>query len=290
MQNKLITVITPTYNRASFLKHTLQSVVNQTYPYWEVIVIDDGSTDGTEAMIECIGDTRIRYFYQKNQGASVARNNAFAHSRGEWITYLDSDDLFDPEYMQVIMESLRAHPEAIFAYPMGRQYLELYEDNILVERIDRTESEFHGGITVADIVNRKFRADIDGFIHSRRVIENGIRFDTSMKNLEDWEFIITICEKYPDEFLFVNKVLYTYSQRYGGDGVVSNTSYQEMANAFEYIYQKHKDDAFMRNQTWYPNRVNKWRNCAALHTNGDIPPMKYYYFPERWDTQQKNTT
>lgn len=96
MQNKLITVITPTYNRASFLKHTLQSVVNQTYPYWEVIVIDDGSTDGTEAMIECIGDTRIRYFYQKNQGASVARNNAFAHSRGEWITYLDSDDLFDP--------------------------------------------------------------------------------------------------------------------------------------------------------------------------------------------------
>src|SRR4029079_18702798 len=89
-----VSVIIPTYNRGTKVGKTLESVLAQTVTDLEVIVVDDGSSDGTEKVLaETFGD-RIRYFAQANQGVSTARNKRIAEARGDWLAFLDSDDVW----------------------------------------------------------------------------------------------------------------------------------------------------------------------------------------------------
>ena len=90
----MITVIIPTYNRRAFLEKAVNSVLKQTYRNFELIIVDDGSNDGTGKLIQSFPDRRIRYFYQKNKGVSSSRNLGIAQSRGDIIAFLDSDDFW----------------------------------------------------------------------------------------------------------------------------------------------------------------------------------------------------
>lgn len=98
----LVSIIMPSYNTGRFLVETIDSVLNQTYPYWELIIVDDCSTDNTD---DCIGpylaDPRIRYFKNEaNSGAAISRNRALREARGRWIAFLDSDDLWTPDKLE----------------------------------------------------------------------------------------------------------------------------------------------------------------------------------------------
>ncbi|WP_330413227.1 sugar transferase [Dorea formicigenerans] len=97
----LVSVIMPSYNTAPYIEETIQSVLNQTYTNWELIIVDDCSTDNTDEVLETIKDDRIRYFKnEKNSGAAVSRNKALREAKGQWIAYLDSDDLWMPEKLE----------------------------------------------------------------------------------------------------------------------------------------------------------------------------------------------
>ena len=97
----LVSIIMPSYNTASFIKETIQSVLDQTYTNWELIIVDDCSTDHTDEVLESIKDSRIRYFKNdKNSGAAASRNKALREARGQWIAYLDSDDLWLPQKLE----------------------------------------------------------------------------------------------------------------------------------------------------------------------------------------------
>lgn len=98
-ENKLVSIIMPSYNTERFICETVESVLAQTYEDWELIIVDDCSTDGTDAVIEkYLGDPRIRYLKnERNSGAAVSRNRALSEARGRWIAFLDSDDIWVPE-------------------------------------------------------------------------------------------------------------------------------------------------------------------------------------------------
>lgn len=97
----LVSVIMPSYNTAPYIKETIQSVLDQTYTNWELIIVDDCSTDNTEEVLATINDSRIRYFKnEKNSGAVVSRNKALREAKGQWIAFLDSDDLWMPEKLE----------------------------------------------------------------------------------------------------------------------------------------------------------------------------------------------
>lgn len=91
-ESPLISVIIPTYNRANFLHQAIESVLAQTYKNWELIIVDDGSTDNTSELVRKFTDKRIIYLYQENRGASAARNKGIQKAKGEYIAFLDSDD------------------------------------------------------------------------------------------------------------------------------------------------------------------------------------------------------
>jgi glycosyltransferase involved in cell wall biosynthesis len=122
-------VITPCYNQGHFLAEAIDSILAQSYPHRELIVVDDGSTDQTAAVAAGYGD-RIRYLYKPNAGLSAARNTGLLQATGEFVLFLDSDDALDPA-------AIERHVEAAAAHPSG--------------------TVFHGAHQCMDVAGRKLR-------------------------------------------------------------------------------------------------------------------------------------
>ncbi|OGO23189.1 MAG: hypothetical protein A2144_11180 [Chloroflexi bacterium RBG_16_50_9] len=116
-----VSVITPTYNRAHLISQSIQSVLNQTFSDFEIIIVDDGSTDNTREVLDSFKDPRIKYTWQENGGPSVARNTGIKASSGDYIVFLDSDDVLVRNALEKGVRVLDAHPEVGFSY--GQAYL-----------------------------------------------------------------------------------------------------------------------------------------------------------------------
>ena len=100
----MFSIIIPTYNRENHLPKAIESVLSQSFTDWELIIVDDGSTDNTSNVVASYNDPRIKYIYQENTERSAARNNGIRNAKGEWICFLDSDDVYAPNHLQVISE------------------------------------------------------------------------------------------------------------------------------------------------------------------------------------------
>ena len=100
--NDLVSIIMPSYNTGRFIRETIESVLAQSYPAWELIIVDDCSTDNTDYVVnQYLTDERIRYIKNDtNSGAAVSRNRALREAKGKWIAFLDSDDLWEPDKLQ----------------------------------------------------------------------------------------------------------------------------------------------------------------------------------------------
>ena len=110
-----VSAIIPTYNRKAFVREAVASVLDQTYGDYELIVVDDGSEDGTEEALQHY-DEKLQFVYQANQGVSVARNHGLALAQGEFIAFLDSDDLWLPEKLGVQVSCMDEHPGEQICY------------------------------------------------------------------------------------------------------------------------------------------------------------------------------
>lgn len=118
MQNSpLISVIMPTYNSARFIAEAVQSVINQTYAHWELLIVDDASTDETRQIVEGFTDPRVRYFLLSQQQGypSKVRNIGLSKAQGAFIGFLDSDDIFYPDALKLLIQALHTHPEWFIA-------------------------------------------------------------------------------------------------------------------------------------------------------------------------------
>lgn len=105
-------VVVPLYNKAPYIASALQSVLEQSVADFEIIVIDDGSTDNGPELVKALADPRIRLISQANGGVSRARNAGIALAHGEWVAFLDADDWLHPEYFATLIEAQHRHPEA----------------------------------------------------------------------------------------------------------------------------------------------------------------------------------
>lgn len=104
--NIKFSIIIPTYNRAHLISLPIESIISQSYKEWELIIIDDGSSDNTQQVVENYNDDRIKYFWQKNQERSTARNNGIDKATGDWICFLDSDDRYTPNYLEMLNKNI----------------------------------------------------------------------------------------------------------------------------------------------------------------------------------------
>lgn len=134
LNNPLVSVITPAYNAERFIAETIESVIDQTYTNWEMIVVDDQSTDDTAAIVESHAekDERIRFVQlEKNSGSAVARNTAMDHAKGKYLAFLDSDDLWMPNKLERQVAFMQ-EKDIAFSFT---KYVRMHEDGTLTRAI-----------------------------------------------------------------------------------------------------------------------------------------------------------
>lgn len=135
----MVSVIIPAYNRREFIGETVDSVLAQTYKDLEVIVVDDGSTDGTGDYLKSryAGESRFRYIWQQNAERSVARNTGILAAEGEYVAFLDSDDLWLPEKLEMQLQLLQSDPEMVMAV----SWFEWTDERSHLIRVDQSPSQ-----------------------------------------------------------------------------------------------------------------------------------------------------
>ena len=190
----MVSVIIPTYNRRESLTRALASVLEQSFRDWEVLVVDDGSEDGSRQAIRRLRDSRIRYVHQENQGVSSARNTGIRLSRFPWISFLDSDDYWKPAKLERQLEALRHR----------RQYRVIYSDEIWIRRGRRVNPKK---------IHRKYSGWIyhrclplciispSSVLMHRQVFEEQGLFDEAFPVCEDYELWLRIASRHPLLFL-----------------------------------------------------------------------------------------
>ncbi|AZA47482.1 glycosyltransferase family 2 protein [Chryseobacterium carnipullorum] len=192
MSNTVISVIVACYNQEQFLDECLQSVLEQTYPYWECIIVNDGSTDDTEKTAEkwIKKDPRFRYIYKENGGISSARNAGLEKSSGDYIQFLDSDDTIDREKFT---KSLAGDKE----YPLIISQFTIYKNNTHYKGYNHIEKAFVSFENIVFGWNLKFTIPIHCALISTKLLE-GFIFDTTLSINEDWLMWIYITKNNPE--------------------------------------------------------------------------------------------
>ncbi len=114
-------IIIPTYNRSAYLPKTIQSVIDQSFTDWECLVIDDGSTDNTEDVVKEFNEPRIKYFWKENEERSIARNYGIARAKGMFVCFLDSDDYYKSDHLQVLYKYILGKQKEAALYYTGME-------------------------------------------------------------------------------------------------------------------------------------------------------------------------
>lgn len=205
-----VSVIIPTYNREKVIERSVRSVLNQTYKNIEVIIVDDGSKDNTEEIINSINDERIIYYKQKNGGASKARNTGVKLSTSDYIAFHDSDDSWREDKLEKQMNYMMEHPEFSMVYC-----------DYLMHKVDGTTyavpndfnviGQLEGDMFLTLLVNNTIGTPT--MLLKKELFEEFEGFDDSLNCLEDWDFALRFSEYY--YIGYVNEVLMDAYQQPG---------------------------------------------------------------------------
>ncbi|MEK6374321.1 MAG: glycosyltransferase family 2 protein [Acidobacteriota bacterium] len=215
---KTISVIIPTYNYARYLRDAIDSVLAQTVAPLEIIVVDDGSTDDTPQVLTAYG-AKIRAIHQSNQGVAAARNTGVAAARGEYIAFLDSDDLWLPRKLELQIARLESDPSLGFVHCGA----ETFDGEATLDVLEGMEG------WVGEAILRLDRMVVpvpgSGILLPKRVIEEVGDFDVRLPPSDDWDLCYRVAARYP--IGFVPEVLVRY--RLHGSGIHLNIPKMENA-------------------------------------------------------------
>ncbi|HXH20121.1 MAG TPA: glycosyltransferase family A protein [Chitinophagales bacterium] len=186
--NPFFSVIIPTYNRGHMLRRPVESVINQTFASWELIIVDDGSTDNTRQVVESFADPRIRYIYQPNQERSAARNTGIKNSKGQYICFLDSDDYYLPAHLESFYKKITAEN-----FPVAMLYCDTVED--AGGRVTRIESYPVEARNAIEWVVQVTPGSPRTCVH-RSILEKH-RFNPSLTVGEDLDLWVRVLKEFP---------------------------------------------------------------------------------------------
>ena len=182
--NPKVSVIMPTYNRARFIKDAIKSVLNQSFKDFELIIINDGSTDATEKIILKFKDPRIIYIKKKkNKGLPSARNLGISRARGRYISYLDDDDIYYPRHLKRLSDFLDTHPGIGLVY--ADVEFKKYGKTFVPYSFDYSKKH----LEVDNIIS----GDVS-LMHRREVFDKAGYFDESLSFGEDWDMWLRISD------------------------------------------------------------------------------------------------
>ena len=202
-----VSVCIPTYNRRDYLKETLQSVFAQTYKDYEVVIVDDGSTDGTEEMIKQLG-CNVRYYWQKNAGEGAARNRLIELAGGKFITFIDSDDLLMPDAVERMVAAMQRESEPVIVYG---SYLRIDPYGNI---IGKSKRKLYSGFVTKYLFQDVFVHSCGSMFPKEAIVEAG-GFDESLRVCSPYILLLRLSLKYR----FIALVEPAFKRRRHGDNI-----------------------------------------------------------------------
>jgi glycosyltransferase involved in cell wall biosynthesis len=185
-----VSVIIPTYNRAYFLKEAIESVLKQTYPHFELLIIDDGSEDETATVVSRYQDKRIRYLFIPHQGVSKARNVGIKEARAKLIAFLDSDDLWLPKKLELQVKFFQNRPDALIC--QTEEIWIRYGRRVNPKKYHKKPS----GMIFKESLRRCLISP-SAVMMRRELFERVGLFDESMPACEDYDLWLRVTARYP---------------------------------------------------------------------------------------------
>ncbi|HLO87539.1 MAG TPA: glycosyltransferase [Nostocaceae cyanobacterium] len=250
-----ISVIIPAFNCESTIKRTIESVLNQTFTDWELIIINDGSTDATLDIISAFSDSRLKVFSFDNAGGNVSRNRGLKLAMGEFVSFLDGDDMWTSDKLLSQLKALQNNPQAAVAYSWT-DYID--ENDKIVISGGRLVA--NGNVYERLLLTNFLENGSNPLIRKEAIIELG-GFDENLSAAQDWDMWLRLAAK----FEFVNVPSAQILYRISANSVSSNLVRQERAclQVLEKAYQQ-KPSALRDN--WHLSLANlyKYLTCKAL--------------------------
>ncbi len=298
-----ISVVIPAYNAERTISKTVESVQKQTVSDIEIIVIDDGSTDRTLELIQGIQDERLKIFSYKNGGLPVARNRGISRARGEFISFIDADDMWTPDKLELQLAALQQHPEAGVAYSWTSYFMDGQEESVFPYAPVFFEGNVYDKLLVNNIVGNG-----SNILVRRKAIESVGEFEPTLKSCEDWDFYIRLAAKWHFVVVPKHQILYRQSLNAMTSKVevmekealrvierayrVAPLEYQSLKNhslawVYEYStqqYLKHSTDIIGVNQA-----SHKLWKAIRLHPPilfGDYAPNLIQWLIKKWILMQ----
>lgn len=201
MSQTLVSVVIPTYNRAGLIAQSIRSALAQTHRNLEIIVVDDGSTDNTKEVVASFGPS-IQYFYKANSGPSPTRNLGIQKAKGEYVAFLDSDDLWEPTKIEKQLRCFEQNPQAAM---VSTNYRLIDLQGRIIKDPGSKPGYIPSDFIVKDMLQIKFPFATPAFVIRKSVLEKIGAFNENLKISEDLDLLIRIGVNY--QIGYVDEVL-----------------------------------------------------------------------------------
>jgi glycosyltransferase involved in cell wall biosynthesis len=259
-----VSVVIPTYNRGHLIGRSIKSVLNQTYQDFEIIVIDDASTDNTEELIFSLGNGRIRYVrHEKNKGCAAARNTGIKVARGEFIAFQDSDDEWLPEKLEKQMKVFETAPKNVGVVYTGFYRITGNEKTYVpYSWVSKKDGDIHQELLTGNFVGSPTIIARAGYLKKIGLV------DEKIPHFEDWDLVLRLSKNYGfkcvDEPLLISYFT-TQSMSANQDAIIKAT---------QIILEKHFDD-FKKKKRLI---ANHYLDIGfKLRSSGDFKNMRDYF-------------
>ncbi|AAL80893.1 glycosyl transferase [Pyrococcus furiosus DSM 3638] len=230
MSRPTVSVIIPTHNRAKLLKRAIISVLNQTFEDFEIIVVDDASSDNTPNIIESIKDSRIRYIrLEKNSGAPTARNIGIKKARGKFIALLDDDDEWLPRKLEVQVKKFNELEKKFGVVYGGFYYVSQQNERIIGKRLPRFRGNVYG-----ELLKENFIGSPTVLIRRECFKKAGL-FDPKLPSSQDWDMWVRIARYYYFDYIVAKYYVHGHQ--------ISFNINEKYIPGREIFISKHKDIA-----------------------------------------------
>lgn len=206
MAQPLVSIVMPAYNSASFIREAIVSCLAQTYPSIELIVIDDGSTDDTVAIVQSFGDD-VRLIQQANQGPAIARNAGILSAKGDFVKFCDSDDILYPQHIEKVIACFTKNPDVSAVYT---RYLHVLADG-QTPKPNINDPDLLSGDIYCDLLASNSNAILTSALTVKRdcLIAVGLFLNSeTLRHSEDWDLFLRIADQY--QYATVPEILINY--------------------------------------------------------------------------------
>lgn len=259
-------IVITVYNKENFVGETLESVLKQTYTDFEIIIVNDGSTDNSETVIQTFKDSRIQYFFQKNEGVAKARNFGIEKAQGDYVCFLDADDYWNSNFLETMHYYSQKLPEQkVFACAIEVETEnKTFPANYSIDK----KADFE----IVDFFTASQKECVlwtSSSVFQKSVFESVGHFDTNIKKGEDTELWIRIGLQYPIVFLWQILAKYVYDK----SSVSRNLTYFFEPYTFEKYALEEKKNPKLKQYL----DLNRFSAVIKCKLNGDFETAKLLY-------------